>query len=70
MGTNTITLPKRTITLEGLPEEMAQAFELMIEGYKKYTATVKSAKNGRIEFAVWPGTIRGTLTRREIYDYL
>lgn len=70
MDMSTAKTPQKTITLEGLPDEAARAFELMVEAWRKQTAKTAVAKRQRIDFAVWPGTVHGKLTRREIYDYL
>lgn len=63
------TIPKE-INLEGLPEEAVRAFELMVEAWKKQAIHPRAAQKTHAKFATWPGKVRGTLTRREIYDYL
>lgn len=66
-----ITTQKKVVSLEGLPDEVARAFELMVDTWKKKEARQKGhARRGSVAFAVWPGTVKGNLNRREIYDYL
>lgn len=61
---------KKVVSLEGLPEGIAQAFELMVEAWRKQANQKQGARRARVEFAAWPGKVKGNLTRREIYDYL
>lgn len=62
--------PQKVVSLEGLPEGVAQAFALMVEAWRKGDIQKRTARRARVEFAVWPGKVMGNLTRREIYEHL
>ena len=64
------TIPKRAVSLEGLPDEVVHAFELMIAAWRKEVIQKHNVQPVHIKFAVWPGKVRGNFTRREIYEYL
>ena len=70
MPTETLKTLSRTVNLEGLPDEVAQAFELMVNTLKQQVGARPVQKKKHVNFAAWSGSVHGKLTRTEIYDYV
>lgn len=57
----------KTIDVEDLPEPVAQAVAAMVEALRQQLAK-KEEKPKRVELPSWPGTVIGSLSRKDIYS--
>ena len=58
------------IDLRDLPEEQVKFVQKLVESLKQ-KAKIKRKRDGEaIAFTAWPLSVKGKLTRKEIYDYL
>ena len=60
----------KTIDVEGLPERVAQALQAIVQTLREELRAEQTRADGRpkVRLRTWPGTVRGPLTREEIYD--
>ncbi len=59
----------KTISVEGLPEPVAEAVVRMVETLRSQFAE-KPESPTRVDLPRWPGKVFGNLTREEIYEHV
>ncbi len=57
----------RTINVEGLPEPVVRAMEIVVETVRQQL-NVDDRPRSRLQLPVWPGKIIGPMSRTEIYE--
>lgn len=59
---------ERQISLDGLPEPIARAIEMMVQTARKLTGNGQQAPCPRVELPVWNLGISGMVRREDYYD--
>lgn len=57
-----------TINVKDLPESVARAVAAMVDALRNQLPSRTQRPKGRVELPVWPGTVHGTLSRKELYE--
>lgn len=61
----------KSIDVEGLPEPVAQALASMADVLRhQLTAPEHRESRAPVDLPLWPGTVKGGLTREEIYEHV
>jgi hypothetical protein len=58
----------KVIDVEGLPDEIVQALEQIVQALRERVGLGQEAPRRQVDLPVWPGTVLGRLTREEIYE--
>ena len=59
----------KTISVEGLPEPVVRAMEIVVETMREQLHASEKPRN-HVELPNWPGDVIGSLTRTEIYEHV
>jgi len=58
----------RQISLEGVPEPIARAIELMVQSAREFAARRETPNRKQVELPVWNLGIKRPLRREDYYD--
>ena len=58
----------KSINVEGLPEPVAQALQHVVKALRQELQSQQPQKRQKVDLPVWEGTVKGKLTREEIYE--
>jgi hypothetical protein len=59
---------ERQVNLEGVPEPIARAIEIMAQTARKLAANDRRKERPRVELPVWNLGVKGPLRREDYYD--
>lgn len=57
-----------TINVKDLPAAVAHAIEAMVATIRNQIPPFQQKPKEPVRLPVWPGTVRGSLSRKEIYE--
>jgi hypothetical protein len=60
----------KTVSIEGLPEPVAEAVVRIVETLRSQFAAMEKTPSPPVELPRWPGKILGKLSREEIYEHV